>query len=166
MGGTSLADGIARAAQTGGATFLAGKQQAAKAVDAAEDAELAFNKYKLALRKGDEDSARKSFESFTDSQLKYLQITATRDAALARAQPKPLTPQQELAMRANIARLVDAQFKDVLPSSDPVTAAQQERDRQAYQSTLEANAGLPPLQVQSGSGGGAGNRPALSSFIN
>jgi hypothetical protein len=85
MGGTSLADGIARAAQTGGATFLAGKKDAAKAVDAAEDAELAFNKYKLALRKGDEDSARKDFAGFMGYAAKMADINVTREVGLARA---------------------------------------------------------------------------------
>jgi hypothetical protein len=85
MGGTSLADGIARAAQTGGATFLAGKKDAAKAVDAAEDAELAFNKYKLALRKGDEDSARKDFAGFMSYAAKMADIDVTREVGLARA---------------------------------------------------------------------------------
>lgn len=85
MGGTSLADGIARAAQTGGATFLAGKKDAAKAVDAAEDAELSFNKYRMELRKGDEKAAQSAFESYMGHTAKMAQIGVTREVGMARA---------------------------------------------------------------------------------
>ena len=166
MSGTSFAEGLAKAAQTGGATFLAGKQGAAKAIDAAEDAELAFNQYKMSVRKGDEKAAQSAFESYMNYRAKMEQIGAARDVSLAKAQPKPLTPQQVLSMRTNIARQVDSRFKDVIPSTDSNVLAQQELDRQNFQRALEQEVGIPPLQVQSGSGSGAGNRPALSSFIN
>jgi hypothetical protein len=166
MSGNSFADGLAKAAQTGGATFLASKQNAAKAIDAAEDAELAFNQYKIGVRKGDEKAAQSAFENYMGYRAKMAQVGATREAALAKAEPKPLTPQQVLTMRTNIARQVDAKFRDTMPSSDPIVLAQQERDKQDFQRALEEEVGLPPLQVQSGLGGGSGNRPALSSFIN
>jgi len=109
MGGTSLADGIARAAQTGGATFLAGKQKAAKAVDAAEDAELAFNKYRMELRKGDEKAAQSAFESYMGYTAKMAQIGVTERVGMARAKD---------------ANGFDAQDIDTAVSRDPrVTAA-------------------------------------------
>ena len=85
MGGTSLADGIARAAQQGGATYMASRQEARKALDAAENAELAFNQYQIELRKGDEKAARDEFKNYTDYVLKLQEIDATyaRTAAMA-----------------------------------------------------------------------------------
>jgi hypothetical protein len=85
MGGNSLADGIARAAQAGGATYMASSKEARKAMDAAEDAELAFNKYQMEYRKGNRDSAEKSLNNFMDNILKLKQIDATnaRTAAIS-----------------------------------------------------------------------------------
>jgi hypothetical protein len=84
MGGTSLADGIARAAQVGGATYMSSKKEARKALSAAEDAEIDFRKYQIALDKGERDSAEKSLNNFMDNILKLKQIDATnaRTAAL------------------------------------------------------------------------------------
>jgi hypothetical protein len=84
MGGMSLADGIAKAAQTGGATYLAGKQEANKALDAAENAELAFNKYQIELRRGDEKAAGDLFNNYTKHVAKLMEIDAAnaRTAAL------------------------------------------------------------------------------------
>jgi hypothetical protein len=85
MSGTSLADGIARAAQTGGAQFMASKDKAAEAINAAEDAELSFNKYKMELRKGDEAAAQSAFESYMNYSAKMQQIGVTREVGMARA---------------------------------------------------------------------------------
>ena len=84
MGGTSLADGIARAAQTGGATFLAGKKDAQKAVDSASDAEMSFRKYELALMKGNDKAAADLFNQFTKNALDLYDIDS-RAASAARA---------------------------------------------------------------------------------
>jgi hypothetical protein len=163
MSGTSFAEGLAKAAQTGGATFLAGKQGAAKAIDAAEDAELAFNQYKMSVRKGDEKAAQSAFESYMNYRAKMEQIGASREIGLAKAQPKPLTPQQVISIRSDIAQVVADEFKDVMPSSDPIVSEQQKQDRRTRQRALEAEAGLPPLQVQSGSGSGGADRPDMAS---
>jgi hypothetical protein len=85
MGGNSMADGIARAAQTGGATYMASRQEANKAIDAAENAELAFRQYEISLRKGDEESARKQFKDYSDYVLELQKIDASyaRTAAMS-----------------------------------------------------------------------------------
>jgi hypothetical protein len=64
MGGTTLADGIARAAQTGGATYMAGKKDANKAIDAASDAVLAFLIYELEVMKGNDIAGADHFNQF------------------------------------------------------------------------------------------------------
>jgi len=85
MSGTSLADGIAKAAQVGGATYMSSKKEARKALSAAEDAEIDFRKYQIALDKGERDSAEKSLNNFMDNILKLKQIDATnaRTSALS-----------------------------------------------------------------------------------
>lgn len=74
MSGTSLADGIAKAAQVGGATFMQGKDKAAKAMDAAEEADMAFQKYRLELSKGNKKEARESFSDFMSYSAKLEEI--------------------------------------------------------------------------------------------
>jgi hypothetical protein len=85
MGGRSLAEGIAMGAQTGGATFLAGKENARKAIDAAEDAELAFSKYQMELRRGDEKAAREEFNAYSNQMTKLYEIDTRREVGMAQA---------------------------------------------------------------------------------
>jgi hypothetical protein len=84
MGGTSLADGIARAAQTGGATFLAGKKDAQKAVETAENAEIAFRQYEMEVMKGNDKAAADLFDKFNKNIIDLKQIDASyaRTAAM------------------------------------------------------------------------------------
>jgi len=84
MGGTSLADGIARAAQTGGATFLAGKKDAQKAVETAENAEIAFRQYEVELMKGNDKAASEQFNQFLNYGLKLKEIDSRAAAAGAK----------------------------------------------------------------------------------
>jgi hypothetical protein len=77
MGGTSLADGIARAAQTGGATFLAGKKDAQKAVETAENAEIAFRQYEMEVMKGNDKAAADLFDKFNKNIIDLKQIDAS-----------------------------------------------------------------------------------------
>lgn len=92
MGGTSLADGIARAAQTGGATYMQGKDKAAKAMEAAEEADISFQKYKIALDRNDKKEAADMFKDYSaqvlklqEIQSKYAEIGArSKEAAAAR----------------------------------------------------------------------------------
>jgi hypothetical protein len=91
MGGTSLADGIARAAQTGGATFLAGKQSANKAIDSAEKAELSFREYEMALDSRNQELADKKFNDFMENTIRLQKATGSSgsgayDKALIRIQ--------------------------------------------------------------------------------
>ena len=81
MGGTSLAEGIALAAQTGGATYLASKQNARKAVDAASDAEMSFREYELALMKGNDKAAADLFNQFTKNALDLYNIDSRAASA-------------------------------------------------------------------------------------
>jgi hypothetical protein len=94
MGGTSLADGIARAAQTGGATFLAGKQSANKAIDSAEQAELSFREYEMALDSRNQELADKKFNDFMENTIRLQKATGSSgsgayDKALIRIQNDP-----------------------------------------------------------------------------
>ena len=85
MGGTSLADGIARAAQTGGATYMASKAGARKAMDAASDAQLAFDKYQMDLRRGDRESAAKQYDSFLKNATTLYGMDLDAQVGMARA---------------------------------------------------------------------------------
>jgi len=85
MGGNSMADGIARAAQTGGATYMASRQEAGKALDAAENAEMAFRQYQIELRKGDEKAARDAYNTHITQTLKLYEIDTRRDVGMAQA---------------------------------------------------------------------------------
>jgi len=76
MGGNSLADGIARAAQTGGAAYMASKKDAQKALNEAENAEIAFRKYQIELRNGNEKAAQEQFNNYQNYMLKLKQIDA------------------------------------------------------------------------------------------
>lgn len=96
MGGTSLADGIARAAQAGGATFMQGKDKAAKAVDAAEEAELAFSKYKLALERNDKKEARESFSDYMKYVTDLKKMETTLEAARIQASSRVGAGQPEI----------------------------------------------------------------------
>jgi hypothetical protein len=108
MSGTSLADGIAKAAQVGGATYMSSKKEARKALSAAEDAEIDFRKYQIALDKGERDSAEKSLNNFMDNILKLKQIDATnaRTAALGgdAASNKLLTQARLIEARMDAAK--------------------------------------------------------------
>ena len=64
MSGNSFADGLMKAAQAGGATFMSSKDKAAKALEAAEEAELSFNKYKMALERNDKKEAADMFKDY------------------------------------------------------------------------------------------------------
>lgn len=85
MGGTSLADGIAKAAQMGGATYMQGKDKAAKAMDAAEEADSAFQKYKVALNRDDQKTANKSYNDFMDYTAKVSEIAGRERIAQIQA---------------------------------------------------------------------------------
>jgi len=76
MGGRTLAEGIAKAAQTGGATFMAGSKEANKAINEAEAAELAFRKYQIELDKGREEKAERQFDNYVKHAVELEKIGA------------------------------------------------------------------------------------------
>ena len=76
MGGTSLADGIARAAQVGGATYMSSKKEARKALNDAENAELAFRQYQLEVMKGNDKEAQGQFDTFLNFTAKMADVDA------------------------------------------------------------------------------------------
>lgn len=76
MGGRTLAEGIAKAAQTGGATFMAGSKEANKAINEAEAAELAFRKYQIELDKGREEKAERQFDNYVKHAIELEKIGA------------------------------------------------------------------------------------------
>jgi len=117
MGGNSLADGIAKAAQVGGPTYLAGKKEAAKAIDTAQDAQLAFDKYRMDLRRGDEKAAQSSFKNYMDYTTDLKKIDATLTAASISAQSRQgITP-------LKLAQLVNND-KEVATAAASLKAAQ------------------------------------------
>jgi predicted nucleic acid-binding Zn-ribbon protein len=85
MGGRSLAEGIALAAQTGGATYMANKKEAKKALNDAEKAELAFRQYQLDVMKGNDKSAQDQFKTFMDYTTKMADISSRERVGMARA---------------------------------------------------------------------------------
>ena len=106
MAGTSLQDGIARAAQVGGATYMASKDSARKALNAAEDAQLGFDKYQMDLRRGDKESAQKSYDSFLTNTIKLYDIDQSTAVGMARANASG--GEDELARALKVQRLVDS----------------------------------------------------------
>jgi hypothetical protein len=109
MGGTSLADGIARAAQTGGATYLAGKREANKAIDSAEQAELSFREYEMALNNQNQAMADKKFGDFVTNTIRLKAATggtqgsSSYDKALIRTQNDPFIKNAFAIINDNIA---------------------------------------------------------------
>ena len=96
MGGTSLADGIAKAAQVGGATYMQGRDKAAKALEAAEETELAFNKYKLELAKGNKKEAREAFGDYMKYLTDFKKMDTTLEAARIQASARTGVGQPEI----------------------------------------------------------------------
>jgi hypothetical protein len=133
MGGTTLADGIALAAQTGGATFLAGKQNANKAIDAASDAELAFRQYELEVMKGNDKAASDQFGKFLDYSTKLYDIDSR--AATAGAKDGVSTRQIQTMLNADddFRLLFDAEKEALKAAREtaPGTTAQKEAQARA-----------------------------------
>ena len=85
MSGNSFADGLMKAAQAGGATFMSSKDKAAKALEAAEEAELSFNKYKMALERNDKKEAADMFKDYTGYVTKLDEIAGRERVAQIQA---------------------------------------------------------------------------------
>ena len=116
MSGTSLADGIARAAQAGGAQFMASKDQAAEAINAAEQAEMSFREYELALDAENQALADKKFDNFMTNSIRLQAAaggggssTKAYDKALIRAQNDNYIKSQYEILSSDIASVEEKQ---------------------------------------------------------
>jgi hypothetical protein len=72
MGGLNLADGVRRAAESGGKQYFASKAEARKAIDKAEDAQDAFDQYRVALKQGNKKLANEMYGTFYKSYTDYI----------------------------------------------------------------------------------------------
>lgn len=72
MGGLNLADGVRRAAESGGKQYFASKAEARKAIDKAEDAQDAFDQYRVALKQGNKKLANEMYGTFYKSYTDYV----------------------------------------------------------------------------------------------
>jgi hypothetical protein len=154
MGGNSLADGLARAAQTGGATYMAGKKEARKALNAAENAELAFRQYELSVMKGNDKEAQGQFDSFLGYTAKMADIDAKFAAIGASgARGTAFGPDKYANTLRNIEDTVNKRFAAqtesvaLLPADKKVAAMRKlEDDKATARKNLIRDAGLPPPQ--------------------
>lgn len=161
MGGTSLADGIAKAAQMGGATYMQGRDKAAKAMEAAEEADLTFQKYKIALDRNDKKEAGDLFKDYSaqilklqEIQSKYAEIGA-RSKEAAAARQTALEQKNEAGLRNsyavisnNIARVEsqldtlqankEKQLREQLLMADPKTKQEIQAQLATLSTTIEA----------------------------
>lgn len=159
MAGTSLQDGIARAAQTGGATYMASKDSARKALNAAEDAQLGFDKYQMDLRRGDKEAAQKSYDSFLNNSIKLYDIDQSTAVGMARAGSD----------RANVGLIDAKRIADIIADDPMVKSAQDalkvavgpkqraEAERRLEAASTAARNRLP--SIAGGGGGGGGTAP-------
>lgn len=85
MSGNSFADGLMKAAQAGGATFMSSKDKASKAMEAAEDAELSFTKYKMALERNDRKESADMFKDYQTHLTKLAEIAGRERVAQIQA---------------------------------------------------------------------------------
>lgn len=72
MGGLNLSDGVRRAAESGGKQYFASKAEARKAIDKAEDAQDAFDQYRVALKQGNKKLANEMYGTFYKSYTDYV----------------------------------------------------------------------------------------------
>jgi hypothetical protein len=173
MGGNSLADGIAKAAQVGGPTYLAGKKEATKAVNAAQDAQLAFDKYRMDLRRGDEEAARKNFNNYLGYTTDLAKIDATLSAATIRSGVGGVDGKDAIRMEKDIEYIIRNKFGDLEAQASMIKDAKERNtalaqikiDRKNEEARLRSQAGLPtgaPGPKQNTSN----DRASLDSFYN
>jgi hypothetical protein len=72
MGGLNLADGVRRAAESGGKQYFASKAEARKAIDKAEEAQDSFDQYRVALKQGNKKLANEMYGTFYKSYTDYV----------------------------------------------------------------------------------------------
>jgi Ni/Co efflux regulator RcnB len=90
MGGFNLPDGVRRFAEQGGKKYFESSADARKAIEAADDAQSAFDQYQLSLKQGNKKVAAemygKYFNTMTDFQGKIQAASISAGASMANAQ--------------------------------------------------------------------------------
>lgn len=92
MSGMNLSDGIRRLAESGGKQYFASKADAQKAIDKAEDAQDAFDQYRVALKQGNKKVAAEMYGKYYNATTDYMgkidqaKITAGASLENAKAQ--------------------------------------------------------------------------------
>ena len=84
MGGLNLSDGVKRMAEAGGKQYFASKAEASKAINAAEDAQDAFNQYQMSYKQGNKKMIGEMYGKWQSSMLDFqgkIQAAATTAAA-------------------------------------------------------------------------------------
>ena len=71
MGGLNLSDGVRRMAEFGGRKYFESSAAASKAIEAADDAQGAFDQYQLSLKQGNKKVAAEMYGKFHSSMMDY-----------------------------------------------------------------------------------------------
>jgi hypothetical protein len=123
MGGFNLPDGARRFAEQGGKKYFESSADARKAIEAADDAQSAFDQYQLSLKQGNKKVAAemygKYFNTMTDFQGKIQAASisagasreATTEARLSREQQAQLNREQQAFQNSEAIRIREAQIQ-------------------------------------------------------
>lgn len=123
MGGMNLSDGVRRMAAVGGQKYFESSNAASKAIEAADDAQSAFDQYQLSLKQGNKkvaaDMYGKYFNAMTDLQgkIQSASISAAASAAAtaenraARLQMHEADLAQRAFQNAETIRVREAQIQ-------------------------------------------------------
>jgi hypothetical protein len=71
MGGLNLSDGVRRLAMGGGQKYFESSAAASKAIEAADDAQGAFDQYQLSLKQGNKKAAAEMYGKFHNSMMDF-----------------------------------------------------------------------------------------------
>jgi hypothetical protein len=108
MGGLNLADGVRRAAESGGKQYFASKAEARKAIDKAEEAQDSFDQYRVALKQGNKKLANEMYGTFYKSYTDYVgKIQAAGISAGASLENAKATREATAEYRAQESRRHD-----------------------------------------------------------
>jgi hypothetical protein len=123
MGGLNLPDGVRRMAEQGGKKYFESSAAASKAIEAADDAQSAFDQYQLSLKQGNKkvaaDMYGKYFNTMADFQGKIqaasISAGASREATaenrLSREQQAQLNREQQAFQNSEAIRIREAQIQ-------------------------------------------------------
>jgi len=123
MGGLNLSDGVRRLAMGGGQKYFESSAAASKAIEAADDAQGAFDQYQLSLKQGNKkvaaDMYGKYFNTMADFQGKIqaasISAGASREATaenrLSREQQAQLNREQQAFQNSEAIRIREAQIQ-------------------------------------------------------